>query len=64
MNKVFEFLGGRKMALAIILFVIATILLWMGKADFSDWSEFIKWIFGIYAVGNGTEHIANNLKKE
>tara|TARA_R110001599_G_scaffold71716_2_gene199647 strand:- start:615 stop:803 length:189 start_codon:yes stop_codon:yes gene_type:complete len=58
MNKVFDLLGGRKMALAIILFIIATVLLFIGKADFSSWGEFIKWIFGIYAVGNGAEHIA------
>ena len=59
MNKVFDLLGGRKMALSIILFIIATILLFVGKADFSSWGEFIKWIFGIYAVGNGAEHLAN-----
>lgn len=58
MNKLFDLLGGRKMALAIILFVIATVLLFVGKADFSSWGEFIKWIFGIYAVGNGAEHLA------
>ena len=58
MNKVFDLLGGRKMALAIILFIIATVLLFIGKADFSSWGEFIKWIFGIYVVGNGAEHIA------
>jgi len=59
MTKLFDLLGGRKMALAIILFVIATVLLFVGKADFSSWGEFIKWIFGIYAVGNGAEHLAN-----
>ena len=42
----------------IVLFIIATVLLFIGKADFSSWGEFIKWIFGIYAVGNGAEHIA------
>lgn len=58
MTKLFDLLGGRKMALAIILFIIATVLLFVGKADFANWGEFIKWIFGIYAVGNGAEHLA------
>ncbi len=58
MNKLFDMLGGRKTALAVVLFIIATILLCVGKADFSNWSEFVKWVFGIYAVGNGAEHLA------
>ena len=58
MNKLFDMLGGRKTALAVVLFIIATILLFVGKADFSNWSEFVKWVFGIYAVGNGAEHLA------
>lgn len=59
MNKLFDMLGGRKTALALVLFIIATVLLCFGKADFSNWSEFVKWVFGIYAVGNGAEHLAN-----
>ena len=58
MNKLFDILGGRKTALAVVLFIIATILLCVGKADFSNWSEFVKWVFGIYVVGNGAEHLA------
>ena len=58
MNKLFDMLGGRKTELAVVLFIIATILLFVGKADFSNWSEFVKWVFGIYAVGNGAEHLA------
>ena len=58
MNKVFEFVGGRKMFFAIILTLIATIFLFINKSDFSGWSNFMIWIFGSYAIGNGIEHIA------
>jgi len=58
MNKIYDFLGGRKMTCAILLFLIATTILWVGKSDFSGWSNFIIWIFGTYAIGNGIEHVA------
>jgi len=63
MEKVFSFLGGRKMFFAILLFICATFFLFTGQADFSNWSDFVMWIFGIYAVGNGAEHIANRGKE-
>ena len=44
MKKIYEFLGGRKMTFALMLFVIATIILWAGKSDFSGWNIcFRKW---------------------
>ena len=58
MNKIYEFLGGRKMTFAIMLFAIATVILWVGKSDFTGWSNFIIWIFGSYAVGNVGEHMS------
>mgnify|MGYP001216336140 FL=1 len=59
MEKVFSFLGGRKMFFAILLFICATVFLFIGQADFANWSEFVMWIFGIYAVGNAGEHLSN-----
>ena len=59
MEKVFSFIGGRKMFFAILLFITATIFLLIGQAEFSDWSDFVMWIFGIYAVGNTGEHLSN-----
>ena len=38
MQKLFDFLGGRKMFFAILLFLCATAFLFLGKADFSKWS--------------------------
>ena len=61
MNKVYEFLGGRKMTLAIFLFIAATVILWVGKSDFEGWSNLIIWIFGTYAVGNVGEHLSPHL---
>ena len=58
MNKIYEFLGGRKMTLAIFLFIAATVILWVGKSDFEGWSNLIIWIFGTYAVGNAAEHVS------
>ena len=63
MEKVFGFIGGRKMFFAILLFICATLFLFTGKADFTDWSQFVMWIFGIYAVGNTGEHLSNLGKK-
>ena len=64
MQKLFDFLGGRKMFFAILLFLCATIFLFVDRASFADWSQFVMWIFGIYAVGNGAEHLATRKKTE
>ena len=63
MEKIFEFIGGRKMFFAIILTIIATIFLFVDKSDFGGWSNFMIWIFGSYAVGNGIEHLSNKDRK-
>ena len=62
MEKLFNVFGGRKMFFAIILTIIATIILFVDKSDFNGWSNFMIWIFGSYAIGNGIEHIANKDK--
>jgi len=63
MEKIFSFLGGRKMFFAILLFICATVFLFTGQANFDNWSEFVMWIFGIYAVGNAGEHLAHRGKE-
>jgi hypothetical protein len=39
----------------------------LGGTDFKQWSSFMQWIFGIYAVGNSAQKISytvlNNKKK-
>ena len=52
MGKVYDFFGGRKFFFALVLLALAVTMVVIGKADFSDLSEFVMWVFGIYAVGN------------
>ena len=59
MNSSFK---SRKLLCAIALFIVATVFVFIGQTDFQGWSDFIKWVFGIYAAGNVGEHVAN--KKE
>lgn len=51
-------LKSRKLLCAAICFVTATVALVLNLADFQGWSDFVKWIFGIYAAGNVGEHVA------
>jgi len=46
------------------LFIAVTTFLFLDKCDFAGWLDSIVWIFGLYAAGNGAEHIANGLKKK
>lgn len=55
-------LKSRKLLCAGVCFVSASIALAVGLADFQGWSDFCKWVFGIYAAGNVGEHVAE--KKE
>ena len=63
MNKLFDFFGGRKTTFAILLLIIASVFLATNKCTFDQWTEIIIWIFGVYALGNGVEHIGRGLKK-
>lgn len=63
MNKVYDFLGGRKVMFALILTAIITVMVFTGDAQVADWKDFMKWVFVAYVGGNGAEHIANSIKK-
>tara|TARA_R110002167_G_scaffold171307_1_gene369309 strand:- start:21 stop:221 length:201 start_codon:yes stop_codon:yes gene_type:complete len=52
-------LQSKKLAFAVLLFVSSVIFVATGQADFGQWSEFVKWVFGIYAAGNVGEHVSN-----
>ncbi len=56
-------LKSRKLLCASICFVSATAALLGGMAEFKDWADFIKWIFGLYAAGNVGEHVAKKAKE-
>lgn len=49
---------SRKLICAAICFVAATAALLLGSASFTEWGDFVKWIFGLYAAGNVGEHVA------
>jgi|TARA_R110000824_G_scaffold3650_1_gene17258 hypothetical protein len=53
---------SRKLLCALALFVVATVFVFIGQTDFNGWSDFVKWVFGIYAAGNVGAYVAN--KKE
>ena len=53
---------SRKLILAITLFVASIVFLLTDYADFSQWADFVKWVFGIYAAGNVGEHVSQKMK--
>jgi hypothetical protein len=53
MEKIYEFLGGRKMTLMICLLLATAVSLIMGKIAIQDCGMFVLWAYGIYTVGNG-----------
>ena len=55
-------LKSRKLIFAGLCFGLATVALFLGKAEFSAWSDFAMWIFGIYSLGNVGEHLSNTIK--
>jgi hypothetical protein len=63
MEKVYNFMGGRKLLFALILMLVASGFVWFEKVNGQQWIEFMKWIFGTYAVGNVGEHLSKMLKK-
>ncbi len=58
--------GNRKLLLMMVLSIMGGIGLIAGSVTWEQFMEFGRWLFGIYAVGNGVEHVAKNLggKKE
>jgi|TARA_R110000744_G_scaffold375482_4_gene488971 hypothetical protein len=51
-------LQSKKLMFAMILFIASIIFVATNQADFSQWAEFVKWVFGIYAAGNVGEHVS------
>ena len=58
MEKIYEFLGGRKMTLMICLLLATTVSLIMNKIPMQDCGMFMLWVYGIYTVGNAVEHMS------
>ena len=51
-------LKSRKLLCATICFLCASSALLYGMAEFTDWADYTKWVFGLYAAGNVGEHVA------
>ena len=62
MNQIKTQLKSKKLMFAILLFITSVTFVALGKADFTDWADFIKWVFGIYAAGNVGEHASKKIK--
>ena len=52
-------LKSKKLMFAMILFITSIVFVAINKADFTQWADFVKWVFGIYAAGNVGEHVSN-----
>tara|TARA_R110000824_G_scaffold265390_1_gene454272 strand:- start:12976 stop:13164 length:189 start_codon:yes stop_codon:yes gene_type:complete len=50
---------SRKLLCAAVCFSCASAALLAGMAEFKEWADFAKWIFGLYAAGNVGEHVAS-----
>jgi hypothetical protein len=48
---------SRKLIITGVLFGCATLFLLIGKAEMTQWMDFSKWIFGIYAAGNVSDKL-------
>ncbi len=55
---------SRKLIVTAILFICSILFMIFDKATFSQWADFMKWIFGIYCAGNGISKAANHLNNK
>lgn len=56
-------LTSRKLHVAVVGFIAATFFFYYGMLSGALWVELLKWIFGLYSVGNVGEHFADAAKK-
>ena len=59
-----EKLGGRKFIFAILALVLAFVLVLLKVVTAESFLEFVKWIAGIFVVGNASVNIAGIIKGE
>jgi hypothetical protein len=51
---------SRKLISTGVVFIVATFVLLIGRAQFSEWSSLVTFLLAIYTGGNVAERIANN----
>jgi nitrate/nitrite transporter NarK len=59
MKNIYDFFGGRKYFFSLLLLLISVIFVASGKATFSEFSDYVMWIFGIYSAGNVGSKVFN-----
>lgn len=57
----FSKIANRKLLATVALYITASVCLFFSKCTFPEWSEFMIWIFGIYATGNVAEHATKKI---
>ena len=58
MERIYKFLGGRKMTLMMCLMLTTVVSLSMNKVSMQDCGMFMLWVYGIYTAGNAVEHMS------
>lgn len=58
-----EKLGGRKFVFAILAAVLGFVLVIVGKVEANVFLDFVKWIAGIFVVGNAAVDITGIIKE-
>ena len=59
-----EKLGGRKFIIAVLAVVLAFALVILKVVLPNEFLDFVKWIIGIFVVGNATVDVAGIIKGE
>lgn len=59
---VLDLFKSRKAILALALIAGATVLAALERMDVAAWTDFAKWIFGLYVAGNVGEHAATAIR--
>lgn len=55
--------SSRKFGAFTVVFFVATLFVWpAGLAVFSEWATFVQWLFGLYVIGNFSEHATDAYK--
>jgi hypothetical protein len=57
-------LTSRKLHIAIVGFVSATLFFWAGMLPPEIWADFVRWIFAVYAGANVGEHLSKALERK
>jgi len=54
-----DLIGKRKLFLVVLIIVISAVAMFCNLADFTQWTELVKWVSVAYFGANVGEHISN-----